>query len=153
MISFSESLYRTPQVSGACAVQINETVYFHERCHCESTQLAECKDMCDMDIACKGYTKKTSHCQIATTSSCQSRCSKHDTGNTGSLIVDSDLFYDLSYEGCFIKLGKLTHHMKICKLMNYLFYRLHTTKTSMDYRIYLYFRLVRGNTKQILRLP
>ena len=32
-------------------------------------------------------------------------------------------------------------------------YKLHTTKTSMGYRIYLYFRLVHGDKKQILRSP
>ena len=76
-----------------------------------------------MDENCKGYVKHKYNsvgCQIATTSSCQSGCSKFDTGATGSLVIDSDLYGD-HYEGCFIKSGKLTHRMKIFELMNYLF--------------------------------
>ena len=78
--------------------------------------------MCDMDENCKGYVKEkySNICEIATTSYCQSGCSKHITGQTGSLVIDSD-FYGTNYEGCFIKLGKLAHHMKIFQLMNYLF--------------------------------
>ena len=111
-ISFLEFHYRAPQVSGACAVLINGGEHFHERCHCEDTQLANCKTMCDTDASCKGYVKMgysiTSSCQIATTSSCTSACTKYDTGNTGSLVIDSD-FPGYSYEGCFIKLGKPSH--------------------------------------------
>ena len=75
--------------------------------------------MCDMDENCKGYVKEFGSCQIATTSTCSAGCHKLDTGVTGSLVIDSNHPLGSDYEGCFIKFGKLTHHMKIFELMNY----------------------------------
>lgn len=94
-----------PQADGACNVHINGNDDYHERCYCDSTPIEDCKIMCDADENCKGYGKRKTSCQIATTSSCESRCFKDNEGNTGSLVVDSAEFADLDYEGCFIKLG------------------------------------------------
>ena len=98
-------MYRTPLKEGACAVQIGNYTDFHERCHCSAKAVNLCKGYCDLDKSCKGYVE-VSHvslgCQYATTSACNSGCTKYDANKVGKLVIDST-DGSRSYRGCYIK--------------------------------------------------
>ena len=101
---FKGSKYKSPEVDGACAINMNGNPSFHERCFCDSVSQTDCRNMCNGDQLCKGYAKRkgTSQCQIATNSTCPPGCQKASAGNVGNLIVDSS-FSKSFYGGCFIK--------------------------------------------------
>ena len=94
--------YRTPkQQQMACTIKVHGREAKHARCKLYSSQFVNCKNLCDSDPNCKGYSVEERGCVIATSSLCQSGFSKRDYNNIGSLINESTLRGLES--GCFIK--------------------------------------------------
>ena len=99
-------------MKGVCAVKlVKKSNYYdneyvveepHEYCECPELSLSVCKTMCDSDKNCKGYAQAKTGCSVATISACQAACEKHEKGNIGNLVIDSNIRYS-DFEGCFIK--------------------------------------------------
>ena len=95
--------YRSPKRQQmACTIKENGREMKHRHCKLHSSyQFVNCKNLCDSDPNCKGYSVEEGGCVIATSSSCQSGFSKHNYNSIGSLINESTL--QGLESGCFIK--------------------------------------------------
>eukprot|EP00427_Karlodinium_veneficum_P046521 CAMPEP_0169302532 /NCGR_PEP_ID=MMETSP1016-20121227/68850_1 /TAXON_ID=342587 /ORGANISM="Karlodinium micrum, Strain CCMP2283" /LENGTH=794 /DNA_ID=CAMNT_0009395249 /DNA_START=157 /DNA_END=2541 /DNA_ORIENTATION=+ len=91
--------------SGACSI---EGPLEHERCHCKDRDASFCKDLCDEDPDCKGYTSAPNDgCDVATTGTCSDTCRKINSGNVGDLVIPgrwSSGKTAMNYGGCWKKI-------------------------------------------------
>ena len=94
--------YTASNGKGYCS--IDELGRRHEHCRCtdKNERIEDCKQKCDMDVRCKGYSYRAtnSRCYLYTTSSCNSKCTKRNEGNVGNLMEKRDD----GESGCFKKM-------------------------------------------------
>ena len=90
-----KSFFRSNKANACCV----SSTGFHRRCHCgnEIVDVDECYRICEDDPGCKGLVVLPDSpdvletCQIATTSTCHSKCMKStDEENVGLLNPDAE---------------------------------------------------------------
>ena len=100
--------YKPPSMQGYCT--IDNTGAKHEHCRCSNVDedANNCREMCDIDAKCKGYSYRTSNskCHLYTTSMCTKGCNKRKRGKLGDIREK----YHADESGCFIKVkGKILY--------------------------------------------
>ena len=121
--------YDAPEESGWCAY--NSAGSKHENCKCDviNEDFVMCKDRCDTDHNCKGYSyrntgNENNACWVYTTSSCTGGCAKDRKGKLGDLIQHS--VSNSPESGCYKKIGSkslllqmiLTHPIYVLIIIN-----------------------------------
>ena len=104
--------YEAPQTTGWCA--INSQGNKHQHCKCENTNedIMMCKERCDTDDNCKGYTYREhlTTCYVYTVASCPIKhpgCTMHMHEKFGGLEQHDDSGSEES--GCYIKDPSFVH--------------------------------------------
>ena len=112
---FTDTIYTKPSTGGYCRIDISGKRHQSCRCTLENDKETFCKEKCDIDTDCKGYSYFSSNgkCDIYTTSKCSNitkKCSVKHNGNVGKI-----QHHIQKYEqGCFIKqLGENRHIVQI----------------------------------------
>ena len=103
----SRGTYKTPSHlcdshwCGWCGLHAQGGRHEHCRCSKPTETIEQCKNRCDYDRECKGYSFRgsNSRCYLYTTSTCPGNCYKRSPGNVGNLIE----MKDPTESGCFIK--------------------------------------------------
>ena len=95
------SLYKTSGKQGYCSIDATGRRHEHCRCSNNNEDINDCKEKCDKDSTCKGYSYRNinSRCYLYTTSMCTNGCKKRNKGAVGDLIEQKD--HDES--GCYVK--------------------------------------------------
>ena len=100
--SNNDITYTKPNGKGYCSIDNMGRRHEHCRCTDKNKGIGNCKQKCDQDSKCKGYSfrPQKSRCYLYTTSPCNSQCTKRDNGNLGNLISKKDD----GESGCFVKI-------------------------------------------------
>ena len=80
------SSYEEPSHPGFCTFKANAK-HEHCRCHDVNENPDTCRNRCDNDYKCKGYSygQNSSACYLYTTSTCSNGCNKRKKGRIGEL--------------------------------------------------------------------
>ena len=102
---FTDAIYTNPSTDGYCSIDIDGNRHQSCRCTLENDKETFCKERCDIDNYCKGYSYSSNHekCDIYTTSKCSNimkECSVKHSGKVGKI----KHHFQPNYEhGCFLK--------------------------------------------------
>jgi hypothetical protein len=95
------TVYTSSSKPGYCSIDATGRRHEHCRCSKGNEDLNDCKERCDEDSKCKGYSYRNikSRCYLYTTSTCTNGCNKRSKGRLGDLIEKGDR----EESGCYVK--------------------------------------------------
>ena len=100
------SSYEKPSHPGYCTFEADRTGTKHEHCRCHDMNENPdmCRNRCDNDYKCKGYSyrQNNSTCFLYTTSTCSYGCNKRKKGRIGKL-KQHRFNHQKSESGCYLK--------------------------------------------------
>ena len=103
---FTDTIYTKPSTDGYCRIDVSGKRHQSCRCTLENGKETFCKEKCDIDKDCKGYSYFSSNekCDIYTTRDCSNitiKCSVKHNGKVGK--IQHHIQNNHDERGCFIK--------------------------------------------------
>ena len=101
------SSYEKPSHPGYCTFKADRTGAKHEHCRCHDIDGNPdmCRNRCDNDYECKGYSygQNSTACYLYTTSTCSYGCNKRKRGRIGELNQFRFNHSKHKESGCYLK--------------------------------------------------
>lgn len=118
MISIFLAEYTLQRFNSSCCISSR---VIHQTCNGGAMATNKCKEACDLDVLCKGYTIYLgANCNIYTTSACPNAFNgPYAPGNVGELNPHVTCL-STRYSGCYIKnTSKLLFNIIIAELLTH----------------------------------